>query len=119
MLNGGIFTTYLQSGLWAEAANSAMLLKNNLIIPNRILSPFQNFFGKMKRNVLTSIQKFSEICITTYKDNSHWAKLANHGTPGIWVSYAERHPTSTYKISMPKLKKYLDPGCYFSTEVLW
>ena len=31
MLNGGKFTTYLQSGLWAEAANTDMLLKNHLI----------------------------------------------------------------------------------------
>ena len=48
MLNGGKFTTYLWSGLWAEAANTAMLLENNLITPNRTLSPFQHFFGKGK-----------------------------------------------------------------------
>ena len=41
MLNGGKFTAYLQSGLWAEAANTATLLKNNLLTPNRTLSPFQ------------------------------------------------------------------------------
>ena len=31
MLNEGKFTTYLLSGLWAEVANTAMLLENNLI----------------------------------------------------------------------------------------
>ena len=46
MLNGGKFNAYLQSGLWAEAANTAMLLKNNLIMPNRTLSPFQQFLGR-------------------------------------------------------------------------
>ena len=46
MLNDGKFTTYLQSGLWAEAANTAMLLENNPITPNRTLSPFQQFFEK-------------------------------------------------------------------------
>ena len=50
------------------------------------------------------MQKFGEICIATYKDNSHQAKLANHGTPSIWVSYAEDN-TGTYWIFNPKTKK--------------
>ena len=49
MLNGGKCTTYLWSSLWAEAANTAMLLENNLITPSRTLSPFQHFLGKGKR----------------------------------------------------------------------
>ena len=40
MLNDSKFTNFLQCGLWAEAANTAMLLENNLITPNRTLSPF-------------------------------------------------------------------------------
>ena len=44
------------------------------------------------------------MCIATFKDNTHWAKLANHGTPGNWVSYADNHPTSTYWIFNPKTK---------------
>ena len=77
MLNGGKFSTYLQIGLWAEAANTATILENHLITPNRTLSLFQQFFGKGKSNVLASMQKFGEMCITTYKDNTHQAKLAN------------------------------------------
>ena len=46
MLNGGKFTTYLQNGLWAEAVNTVMLLKNNLLTPHRHLSPFQQFLGR-------------------------------------------------------------------------
>ena len=38
---------------------------------------------------------------------SHWAKLANQGTPGIWVSYTEDHPTSMYRIFNPKTKKII------------
>ena len=33
--------------------------------------------GKGKRSILTSVQTFGEICIPTYHDNSHPAKLAN------------------------------------------
>ena len=46
MLNGGKFTVYLQNGLWAKAANTAILLENNLVTPNRTLSPFQHFLGR-------------------------------------------------------------------------
>ena len=107
MLNGGKFTTYLLSSCWAEAENTAMLLKNNLITPNRTVSPFQQFLGKQTKSVLTLMQKFDEMCIITNKDNTHWAKLANHGTPSIWVDYTENHPTGTYQIFYPKMKKII------------
>ena len=49
MLNSGKFTIYLQSSLRMEAANTAMLLNNNLITPNRTLSPSPHFWeGKEK-----------------------------------------------------------------------
>ena len=105
MLNNGKFTAFLLSGLWAEAAKTSMLLENNLITPNNTLSPFQQLFGKGKKHVLTLMKKFGDMCIATYKDNTHWAKLANHGTPGIWVGYAENHTTSTCQIFNPKTKK--------------
>ena len=44
------------------------------------------------------------MCITTYRDNAHWVKLANWGTAGIWVSYAKGHPTSTYQVFDPRTK---------------
>ena len=66
------------------------------------------------------MQKFVEMCITTFKDNTHQGKLANQGTPGIWVYYAKIHPTGTYRIFNPKTKaKYFDPGCDFSSKVIW
>ena len=105
MLNGGNFTPYLHSSLSAEAANTAMFLENHLTTPNRTLNPFQQFFGKGKPNVLTSMQKVGEMCIATFKDNPHRAKLANHRIPCIWVVYAENHPTSTYQIFNPKTKR--------------
>ena len=38
------------------------------------------------------MQKFGEMCIPTYRDNGHKAKLANQSTPGIWVGYVDIHP---------------------------
>ena len=53
------------------------------------------------------MHKFDEMCITTNKDNSHWAKFANCGTPEIWVGYAENHPNGTNRIFNPKTKKII------------
>ena len=53
------------------------------------------------------MQKFGVICITIYRDNTHKAKLANQGTPGIWVGYAEDNPTGTYWVSKLNTKKII------------
>ena len=53
------------------------------------------------------MQKFGKMCIATLKDNTHWSKLANRGTPSIWVGYAENHPAGTYQIFNPKTKKII------------
>ena len=53
------------------------------------------------------MHELGEMCIATYNDNIHWAKLANQGTPGIGVSYAEVHPTGTYLVFNPKTKKII------------
>ena len=46
------------------------------------------------------MQKFGEMCITTYRDDTHC-----QGTPGIWVGYVEGHPISTHQVFNPKTKK--------------
>ena len=50
-------------------------------------------------------QKFGEILITTHHDNSHQAKLANHGTSEIWVELAEGHPVGTYHAFNLRMRK--------------
>ena len=59
LLNNGKFSTFLRSGSWARAVNTANLLENNLFTPNRDFSPFQQFFGKGPRNILSLVQKIS------------------------------------------------------------
>ena len=53
------------------------------------------------------MQKCGEMCISTNRDNTHQAKLANCGTPGIQVSYADGHPTGTYWVFNPKTTKII------------
>ena len=52
MDKGGKFSSFFRNGLWAEAANTATLLENNLVTPNRDASPFQQFLGNRKRKKL-------------------------------------------------------------------
>ena len=85
MLNDVKFNTYLCNGTWAEAANTAMLLKSTLLTLSRTLSPFQQVFRKKKRSIISLMQKIGEMHVATYRDNTNRAKLANHDAPGIWV----------------------------------
>ena len=107
IVNDGKFSTYLKNGLRAKAMNTAKLLENNRITPNRNLSLFQQFFGKGKRSILSSMQTFGEMCITTYRNNIHWAKLTNQGTSSIWDGYAAGYPTWTYPVFNLKTKKII------------
>ena len=89
MLNGGKFSPFLRHGLLAETASTATLLENNRLTLMRDLSPFQQFFGKGKRSILTLVQNFGEMCSTTHCNNSYPAKLSNCGTLEIWVDFTE------------------------------
>ena len=59
------------------------------------------------------MQKFGKMCIATYRENIHQAKLANQGTPGIWVGYVDCHPNGTYWVFNPKTKKFLTQDVTF------
>ena len=79
-----------------------MNIRDDVLTSN---SPFQQYFEKGIRSIKSLMQNFGEMCITTYMDDTHQAKLTNHGSPGIWVDYADGHPTGTYWIFNPKAKK--------------
>ena len=51
------------------------------------------------------MQNFGEMYITMNRDNTHQAKSANQGTPGIWVGYAEHQPNCTFWVFNPKIKR--------------
>ena len=50
MLCRGKFSAFPRNGLWAEAANTATLLENNLVTPNKNLSLFKQFLGRKKKH---------------------------------------------------------------------
>ena len=47
------------------------------------------------------------MCITTYRVDSHWAKLVNHGAQGIWSCYADGHSTGMYHVFNHKTKNII------------
>ena len=61
--------------------------------------------GKEKHHIFN--EKIGEMCNTTYRNNTYWAKLAIGGALEIWVGYTDCHPTGTYKIFTPKTKKII------------
>ena len=73
-----------------------MLLENNLSTKSRDLSSFKNFFGNGNGSILTPLQKFGEISMTTNCNNLNWAKLANQGTTRILAGFANGHSVGTY-----------------------
>ena len=97
ILNGGKSSSFSRNSLWTEATNKAIFLDNALLTPNRVLSPFQLYTGEVRRSILSLMQKFGEVCITTHMHNLLQAKLGICGTPGIWVDFAEGHPVGTYQ----------------------
>ena len=104
MLNGRNFYPFLRNGLCVEASNTATLLKKNLLTLSRDLSPFQHFW-KGQRSILTSLQNFGEICIITYHDNSHNAKIANQSTQGIQLGFSDGLSVDTCIMLNPKTQK--------------
>ena len=94
---------YMPCWLMGKSCQHSTLLENNLITPYGGSCWFQ-IFGKVTRSILTSAQIFGEICITTYQNNSHQAKLANFGTQEIQVGFAEGHPVDTYHVYNSKTK---------------
>ena len=91
--------------LMCKATNNATFLENSLATPNIDLSSFQQFLRR-KSSILTLVQKFDEMCITTNCGISHQAKLANCDTPCIWVGFAEGPPVGTYHMHNPMTKSY-------------
>ena len=62
MLDGGKFNTFLCNGLGDTAANTTMLLKNNLSTQSRTSSPFQHFWGREREASVLDVK----ICWNVY-----------------------------------------------------
>ena len=103
MLNGGKFTAYLWRGLWAEVANTATILENNLIYPTRNLSPFQQFLGRERKMFCCPCKNL--------KDNT-----LRNSRQFIWLCWESSH--RYIPDFQPESKtNYFDPGCDFTSKV--
>ena len=64
------------------------------------------------------MQKFSEMCITTYRDLTHQATLANCGTMDIWVGYSDDSHQYMLGFQPQDKKDYFNLRCDFSTGAI-
>ena len=67
--------------------------------------PISTIFGKGKISILSLMQKFGKKVY--HHLQRYQAKLANQGTPCIWIGYAKGHLTGTKWIFNPKTKKII------------
>jgi hypothetical protein len=97
----------LSDGFWAEAANTATVLDNILLTNNRDSSPFQQFFGKRIKSIVSiSTRKFGEM-VVVYQNNKMAAKIKDRGTTCIWLGYAADHAAGTYRVYNPQTKQVI------------
>ena len=57
--------------------------------------------------------------IATHHDNSHWAKLANYGTMGIWIGFTKGHPVVTYHTFHQNEKNSLTNNVTFLDKLIY
>ena len=94
---------FLKNAIFAEAANTAMLLKKNNYKVHR-LKTITTIFWEGKEKCLDIITKFDKICILTYHDNTYQVRLAKWYTEAFWVGFVDGNPVGTFKLLSPKTK---------------
>ena len=97
MLNGGKFDSSMKNQLWAEAANTATMLQNNLVSMQGVQSLFHQFF----ENILAKIHRFGEI-FNVASHSTIKNKLHNHGKHCIWLGFADNHASNCYRLLNPQ-----------------
>ena len=53
------------------------------------------------------MQKNGRMCVTNHQENSHHAKLVNHGTSSIWVGYTDGNSPIKWQVFNPKTEKII------------
>jgi hypothetical protein len=96
MLNGAGLTGDLRNKIWAECVMTATYLLNVIATRSNMKSPFELLYST--RAILhEELKVLGKVGVVTTKDKIQ-AKLANRGTPCIFVSYAENHSKGVYRM---------------------
>jgi hypothetical protein len=96
MLNGAGLTGDLRNKIWAECTMTTTYLSNILSSKSSLKSPFELLFGS-KPILHYEIKIFGEVGVVTTKDKIQ-SKLTNHGSPCIFVGYAENNSRDVYRM---------------------
>jgi hypothetical protein len=111
-LNVTGLTGDLRNQIWAECVMAATYLSNVIATRSNMKSPFELFYNT-KPILHEELKIFGEVGVVTTKDKIH-AKLANHGTPCIFVGYAENHSKDVYRMLNLETKTIIN-----SSDIIW
>ncbi len=78
MLNDGKLSLSLRNQLWAEAAHTTTVFRNNLVSQQGAMSPYHQFFGMRRKSMLDTVQRYGKICIVAKCDDI-MNKMQNKG----------------------------------------
>jgi hypothetical protein len=112
MLNSVGLKDHLRSGVWAECTMTVTYLFNNTSIKEKMICPYQLQFGNKPR-LPESLRSFGEIGVVTTK-NDIQGKLANIGTPCMFMGYSIDHANDVYRMLHIKTKKIIN-----SRDIIW
>jgi Reverse transcriptase (RNA-dependent DNA polymerase) len=96
ILNGAGLKGDLRNKIWAECVMTTTYLSNVIATRSNMKSPFELLYDT-KPVLPEELKIFGEVGVVTTKDKIQ-AKLANRGTPCIFVGYAENHSKDVYRM---------------------
>ena len=96
MLNGAILPRATRNGLWCECAATATHMENIVVTANKTVPAHTQFFGEESK-FARSLHTFGEVGVVNNGEKIQ-NKLADRGTPCIFVGYAPNHAKHTYRM---------------------
>jgi hypothetical protein len=95
------------------AKKETSFLLNVITTKSTLKSPFELLYG-IKPVLHDELKIFGEVGVVTTKDKIQ-AKLTNHGTPCIFVGYAENHSKDVYRMLNLETKNAI----INSRDIIW
>ena len=112
MLNGAGLKGDLRNKIWAECVMTTTYLSNVIATRSNMRSSFELLYHT-KPILPEELKIFGEVGVVTTKDKIQ-AKLANRGTPCIFVGYTENHSKDVYRMLNLKTNAIIN-----SRDIIW
>jgi hypothetical protein len=112
MLNTAGFDGEMRAGLWAEAAQMATCIENQLVTANKP-TPANTIFQSNASSKGIRLHQFGEMAVVALREKIT-SKLANRGQACIYVGVASDHSNDVLRFFNPRTSKII-----LSRDVKW